>query len=107
LGRDLFSDDSQALVYPGNSRVFQAIVEECPLAIAALDRNGVVRMWSHGAEEMFGLTRIEAVGNALPIPIELLEAQLHKTSGKAIELTWPLRHGEPLHVKLFGHSAAG
>src|SRR5260370_22029560 len=97
--RDLSADGSQAPVDPGNSvTLLKAVAEACPLAIVALDRNGIVRMWSRGAREMFGLTEIEAVGNPLPIPFELLEAQMQTSSGKAIELTWPLRNGELLHV---------
>jgi PAS domain S-box-containing protein len=99
LGGDLSSVGSQASVDQGNSVILlKAIVEACPLAIVALDRSGLVRMWSRGAEEMFGSTESEAVGNPLPIPFELLEAQLLTTSRKAIELAWPLRNGELLHV---------
>jgi PAS domain S-box-containing protein len=99
LGGDLSSVGSQAAVDQGNSVILlKAIVEACPLAIVALDRSGLVRMWSRGAEEMFGSTESEAVGNPLPIPFELLEAQLLTTSRKAIELAWPLRNGELLHV---------
>ena len=99
MGRDLSFDRSQDPVDQGRSaKLLKAIAEACPLAIVALDRNGIVRMWSRGAEEMFGLTEIEAVGNPLPIPFELMEAQMPTSSGKAIELTWPLRNGELLHV---------
>src|SRR5437867_11729911 len=55
-------------------------------------------MWSRGAEEMLGLTEGEAVGNPLPIPLELLESQLPTSSRKTIELTWRLPNGEPLQV---------
>src|SRR5688572_14436928 len=95
LGSETPSDGSQVPVDLGASlTLLNAIVEACPLAIVALDRNGIVRMWSRGAEEMFGSTESETVGNPLPISFELLEAQLPTTSRKAIELTWPLRNGE-------------
>ena len=76
--------------------LLEAIIEACPLAIVALDRHGIVRIWSRGAEEMFGVMEREAVG--LPIPLESLEGQMQTSSEKAIELTWPLRNGELLHV---------
>lgn len=82
--------------------LLEAIVEACPLAIVVLDRNGIVRMWSRGAEEMLGLTESEAVGNPLPIPLELLESQLQTSSRKAIELTWRRQDGELLHVSSSG-----
>src|SRR5213592_2591320 len=73
LGRDLSSDRSQVFVDQGSSAILlKAIAEACTFAIAALDRNGIVRMWSRGAEEMFGRTESEAVGNPLPIPLEHL-----------------------------------
>jgi PAS domain S-box-containing protein len=93
------SDDSQAPVDQGKSvALLKAIAEACPLAIVALDRNGIVRMWSRAAEEMFGPTESEAVGNPLPIRFELLEIQLHSRSTKTVDLIWPLRNGESLHV---------
>ncbi len=99
MGQDLSSDRSQVLVDQGSSAILlKAIAEACPFAIVALDRNGIVWMWSRGAEEMFGRTESEAVGNPLPIPLEPLEAQMRTSSGKVIELTWPLRNGELLHV---------
>jgi PAS domain S-box-containing protein len=99
LSRDLSSDGPQTLDGMGGSgTLLKAIIEACPLAIVTLDRNGIVRVWSRGAEEMFGSTESEAVGYPLPIPFELLEAQMQTSSGKAIELTWPLRNGGLLHV---------
>ena len=51
-----------------------------------------------GAKQMFGWTEEEAVGHPLPIAPGLLETQLHSSSGQGSELTWPRKHGEPLHV---------
>src|SRR5262245_19100535 len=78
----------------------RAIVEACPLAMVALDREGIVRIWSPGAEQMFGWTEAEVVGHPLPIAPEILAAQLPLSSGKGIELIWPQKHGEPLHISL-------
>jgi PAS domain S-box-containing protein len=76
----------------------RAMVEACPLAMLALDRNDIVRMWSPGAEQMFGWTKEEAVGKPLPIAPGLLETQFHVSSAQGSEATWPRKHGEPLHV---------
>src|SRR5579859_7119385 len=74
----------------------RAMLEACPIAMLALDRNGVVRMWSPGAEQMFGWTLEEVVGQPLPAGFELLEAQLHPGSSQRSELAWPRKYGPPL-----------
>src|SRR6185295_6261050 len=43
-----------------------AIVEASPLAIIALDADGLVKMWNRGAERIFGWSENEVVGRALP-----------------------------------------
>lgn len=78
----------------------RAMLEACPIAMLALDRNGIVRMWSPGAEQMFGWTLEEVVGQPLPAGFELLEAQLHPGSSQRNELAWPRKYGPPLHVSL-------
>ena len=78
--------------------LLESIFDACPLAIVVLDRNGIVRKWSRGAETMLGFPEGEAVGNPLPIPVALLESQLHTGSSRTIERTWPLPNGQPLHV---------
>ncbi len=65
-----------------------ALFEACPLAILSLDRGGIVRMWSRGAEEMFGWREDEVLGaKLLTIPDgeeqefeHLLQAQFRGTS---------------------------
>src|SRR6266481_5688406 len=76
----------------------RAMVEECPLAMVALDRDDRVRMWSRSAGQMFGWTAEEALGQPLSIAPGLLETQLPLGPGQAAELTWPRNDGEPLHV---------
>ena len=44
----------------------RAMVEECPLAMVALDRDDRVRMWSRGAGQMFGWTEEEGSGSLSP-----------------------------------------
>src|ERR1700694_4558336 len=76
----------------------RAVIDACPLAMVALDRDGMIRMWSRGAEQMFEWTEEEALGQALPIAPSLLEAQPPPGYDQGNELTWPRKHGEPLHV---------
>ncbi|HUO83539.1 MAG TPA: ATP-binding protein, partial [Thermoanaerobaculia bacterium] len=52
------------------SRIF----ESSPLAIIALDADGIVRLWNRGAEQIFGWSREEAIGHILPsVPQSRLE----------------------------------
>jgi PAS domain-containing protein len=65
-----------------------ALFEACPLGIISLDLDGSVRMWSRGAEQIFGWREEEVLGKKLPtIPKDqeqeyhrLLQAQFSGTS---------------------------
>jgi PAS domain S-box-containing protein len=53
---------------------FDAILESCPLAIIGLTTDGTVTLWSRGAQQLFGWTKEEVVGQALPsIPQHAIE----------------------------------
>jgi PAS domain S-box-containing protein len=43
------------------------IVQECHDAIIYSDRQGIIRLWNSGAEQMFGFSAGEAVGQSLDI----------------------------------------
>ncbi len=45
----------------------QAIVSASPLPIVAVDLQGVVRLWSHAAERLFGWKEADVLGALLPI----------------------------------------
>jgi PAS domain S-box-containing protein len=97
--KGLRSDPAQASDFTDlSSSTLQAFAEVSPLAMVAVDRNGIVRVWSRGAEEMFGWSEEEAVGRTLPIGPELLELELPSDSRTTIELICLRRDGEPLHV---------
>ena len=51
------------------SRLLERIVEGSSDAIVFCDREGVIRFWSHGAQETFGWSAAEAVGRSLDIII--------------------------------------
>jgi PAS domain-containing protein len=82
--RDLPDDVSHSI------STLRAMVEECPLAMVALDRDDRVQMWNQAAERMFGWKE-ESLGRPLPVAQGLLEAQLHSGSGQAADLTWPCK----------------
>ncbi len=44
----------------------EAVIQASPLAILAVDPQGIVRMWNPRCEAVFGWTAEEAVGHPLP-----------------------------------------
>ena len=57
---------------PEYREVLQAVMDTSPLAVIALDHAAFVRLWSRGAERMFGWSEKEVLGKPLPtVPPEL------------------------------------
>lgn len=52
-----------------NALLYQKIVEESPLTILYADRDGVIRFWNSGAEEMFGFRADEVLGKSMDVII--------------------------------------
>lgn len=50
-------------------RLLKQVVEEVPDAILISDREGIIRFWNRGAEQMFGYAAAEAVGQSLDLII--------------------------------------
>jgi PAS domain S-box-containing protein len=49
--------------------LFQQLLDHAPDAILIADRDGTIRFWNHGAEQMFGHTAAEAQGQSLDLII--------------------------------------
>lgn len=49
--------------------LYRSIIEYAPDAIMFADREGLIRIWNHGAEEIFGYTAAEALGQSLDLII--------------------------------------
>jgi PAS domain S-box-containing protein len=47
--------------------LFQAVVEQARDAIIFADRNGMIRIWNHGAETIFGHSAAEVLGSSLDV----------------------------------------
>lgn len=58
-------------VSPGHSglRLADAIVAQVPEAIVFADPQGVIRLWNHGAEVLFGFAAAEVIGSSLDVII--------------------------------------
>jgi PAS domain S-box-containing protein len=62
----LGGDDPQARLHHA-LRTFESLIEASPLPIVSIDREGVVQIWNHAAEEMFGWSRGEVLGRPNPL----------------------------------------
>jgi PAS domain S-box-containing protein len=50
-------------------RLFRLVAEGSPDAIIFADREGIIRLWSPGAERIFGFSAAEALGRSLDLII--------------------------------------
>lgn len=57
--------------------LFQAMVDQAGDAIIFIDRNGAVRAWNRGAENIFGYSAAEALNNSLDVIIPERLRQAH------------------------------
>lgn len=51
----------------GDQELYRQLVQNCNDAIIFSDREGVIRLWNKGAEEMLGFRADEALGQSLDI----------------------------------------
>ncbi len=47
----------------------EAVIDNTSLAVIFTDREGIVRLWNHGAEAMFGWTAAETVGKSMDMMV--------------------------------------
>jgi diguanylate cyclase (GGDEF)-like protein/PAS domain S-box-containing protein len=66
VSRDLTERKRAESARQRSETVLRAIVQSSPLAIFAIDRDGVVHVWNHAAEEVFGWVAADVVGSPLP-----------------------------------------
>jgi PAS domain S-box-containing protein len=52
-----------------NPLLYEAMVQQAPEAIILADRGGLIRVWNRGAENVFGFSAAEALGNSLDMII--------------------------------------
>lgn len=55
--------------FPSNDTLHSLLGRDCPEAVVAADRDGVIRHWNAAAERMFGHTATTAVGQSLDLII--------------------------------------
>lgn len=70
-----------------------AILTEAPEAILAADVNGIIRLWNHGAERIFGTPATEAIGQSLDLIIPETLRQRHWEGWGKVMHTGESRYG--------------
>jgi PAS domain S-box-containing protein len=72
----LAGDDPQTRLRQAR-RTFESLIEASPLPIISIDRDGLIGIWNHAAEELFGWQRDEARGKPNPtVPPDLADESL-------------------------------
>ena len=80
----------------------RALLDASPFGVIALDPAGLVRLWSHGAQEILGWVEADVIGRAPPAEIKLLflrsvsEARLIRNDGTLADVkasTTPWQEG--------------
>jgi PAS domain S-box-containing protein len=67
-------------------RLYRKIVENARDAVITSDREGLIRLWNTGAEQMFGYSKSEALGQSLDIIIpESLRSRHWESYHKVME----------------------
>jgi PAS domain S-box-containing protein len=69
------------------------IVESCGDAVVFADRDGVIRLWNHGAETIFGWAATEAIGRTLDLIIPEKLRQRHWDGYHKVMQTGTTRYG--------------
>ena len=81
---------------PDQAWLAAAVVEASPEAIVVTDPDGLIRLWNHGAERMFGFAPTEALGQSLDVIIpEKLRARHWKGYDQTMA-TGSTRYGDKL-----------
>jgi PAS domain S-box-containing protein len=75
---------------------FRSIVEGMPEAVVFSDREGIIRLWNHGAETIFGYPREAALGQTLDVIIPERWRARHWEGYRAVMQTGTTRYGSEL-----------
>jgi PAS domain S-box-containing protein len=76
--------------------MYRRIVEDAPEAIVVADAEGVIRFWNTGAEELFGYSAAEAVGQTLDLIVPAAQRERHWAGYRQVMLSGTTRYGREL-----------
>lgn len=84
-----------------DAAVYRTILEESPEGVIWADRGGTIRFWNRGAEELFGFTAAETVGQRMDMIIpENLRARHWEGYDRVMVEGQPSRYGRREMLKV-------
>lgn len=88
-----------------NALPYQAMVEQTTEAVIYADEKGIIRVWNHASEEMFGFSQAEALGQSLDIIIPERLREAHWRGFNAAMASGNTKHGgKPTRTKALHQS---
>ncbi len=94
-----------------NPKLFRHLVEELPVGIYIVDRDGLIRFWNRGAEFLIGHLSHEVVGHVFEDIVRACDRRGNSLSGERCPVTMTLHLRQPQHCTAFylhknGHRTA-
>ena len=94
-----------------NPKLFRHLVEDLPVGIYIVDREGRIRFWNHGAEQMTGHLSHEVVGHVFEDIVQACDRRGNSLSGERCPVTMTLSQRKPQRCTAFylhknGHRTA-
>ena len=81
-------------------RLYRQIVDNARDAIIFADREGVIRLWNSGAEDIFGYNASEAVGQTLDLIIPERFRQRHWEGYRKVMATGVTKYSKELLAEI-------
>lgn len=94
-----------------NPKLFRHLVEELPVGIYIVDRDGLIRFWNHGAEHLTGHLSHDVVGHVFEDVVQACDRRGNSLSGERCPVTMTLHLRQPQRCTVFylhknGHRTA-
>lgn len=84
-----------------NPKLFRHLVEDLPVGIFMVDRDGLILFWNRGAEHLTGHLSHEAVGHVFEDVVRACNRLGNRLSGELCPVTQTLSTGQPQHCTAF------
>jgi PAS domain S-box-containing protein len=84
-----------------NPKLFRHLVEELPVGIYIVDRDGRIRFWNHGAEQLTGHLSHEVVGHVFEDVVRACDRRGNSLSGERCPVTMTLSQRQPQRCTAF------
>ena len=94
-----------------NPKLFRHLVEELPVGVYIVDRDGRIRFWNHGAEHLTGHLSQDVVGHVFEDIVQTCDRRGNSLSGERCPVTMTLSQRQPQRCTAFylhknGHRTA-